>query len=150
MPDPSNSSGRSPGAALWGGRFDKAADPLFREINDSLAFDYRLLKQDIQGSQAWARALARAGVLTEPERVKLDSALTDLAHLADESPDTPLGSGQEDVHSWVESELIKSVGALGKKLHTGRSRNDQVATALRLWTRDQIDARLAEIRTAQR
>ena len=131
------------------GRFEKSADPLFCEINDSLGFDYRLLKQDIEGSQAWARALQRAGVLTESELAKLSSALADLAHLADESPDAPLGSGQEDVHSWVESELIKSVGDLGKKLHTGRSRNDQVATDLRLWTRDQIDARLTEIRAAQ-
>jgi argininosuccinate lyase len=132
------------------GRFDKAADPLFREINDSLGFDYRLLKQDIAGSQAWARALRRAGVLTEAELSKLSSALADLAHLADESPDAPLGSGQEDVHSWVESELIKAVGDLGKKLHTGRSRNDQVATDVRLWVREQIDARIAEIKTAQR
>jgi argininosuccinate lyase len=132
------------------GRFDKAADPLFREINDSLGFDYRLLKQDIQGSIAWASALARAGVLTESERAKLASALNDLDHLADEQPDAPLGSGQEDVHSWVESELIKAVGDLGKKLHTGRSRNDQVATDVRLWARDQIDARLGEIRAAQR
>ncbi len=138
------------GPALWGGRFDKAADPLFREINDSLGFDYRLLKQDIQGSVAWASALARAKVLTDAERDKLHSALRDLAHLADEQPDVPLGSGHEDVHSWVESELIKAVGDLGKKLHTGRSRNDQVATDLRLWTRGEIDARLAEVRTAQR
>src|SRR5262245_34440096 len=86
------------GAALWGGRFDKAADPLFREINDSLGFDYRLLKQDIQGSVAWAAALKRAGVLEGAECDKLQSALRDLAHLAEEQPDVPLGSGQEDVH----------------------------------------------------
>jgi argininosuccinate lyase/amino-acid N-acetyltransferase len=132
------------------GRFSKAADPLFREINDSLGFDYRLLKQDITGSIAWAGAIHRAGILTGPEHAKLVSALNDLAHLADEQPDAPLGSGQEDVHSWVESELIKAVGDLGKKLHTGRSRNDQVATDLRLWIREQIDARLSEIRAAQR
>jgi argininosuccinate lyase len=132
------------------GRFSKAADPLFREINDSLGFDYRLLKQDIQGSIAWAVALNRAGVLSGDEHRRLVSALNDLAHLADEQPDAPLGSNQEDVHSWVESELIKAVGHLGKKLHTGRSRNDQVATDLRLWTRAEIDARLAEILAAQR
>jgi argininosuccinate lyase len=132
------------------GRFSKQADPLFREINDSLGFDFRLLKQDIAGSIAWAGAIHRAGILTEAERVKLVSALSDLLHLAEEQPDAPVGSGQEDVHSWVESELIRSVGDLGKKLHTGRSRNDQVATDLRLWTREQIDSRLAEIRAAQR
>ena len=64
------------------GRFDKAADPLFREINDSLGFDYRLLKQDVEGSIAWAAALARAEVLNEAERATLTSALKDLAHLA--------------------------------------------------------------------
>ncbi len=132
------------------GRFDKAADPLFREINDSLGFDYRLLKQDITGSIAWAGALSRAEVLTEDEHARLVSGLRDLAHLADEQPDAPLGSGQEDVHSWVETELIKLVGDLGKKLHTGRSRNDQVATDLRLWTREEIDHRIAEVRAAQR
>ncbi|MEX2219074.1 MAG: argininosuccinate lyase [Phycisphaerales bacterium] len=131
------------------GRFDKAADPLFREINDSLGFDYRLLKHDIVGSLAWARALERTGILTDAELTRITSALTDLAQLAAESPDNPLGSGHEDVHSWVEAELIKAVGDLGKKLHTGRSRNDQVATDIRLWARDQIDARLAEIREAQ-
>src|SRR5687767_13281062 len=98
--------------ALWGGRFDKAADPLFREINDSLGFDYRLARQDIAGSVAWAGAIHRAGVLTADEHKRLVSALADLAHLVEEQPDAPLGSGggHEDVHSWVESELIKAVG----------------------------------------
>jgi argininosuccinate lyase / amino-acid N-acetyltransferase len=136
--------------ALWGGRFDKAADPLFREINDSLPFDYLLLKEDIAGSIAWARALHGAQVLTADELARLESALKDLAQVAEDTPDAPLGSGQEDIHSWVESELIRAVGDLGKKLHTGRSRNDQVATDLRLWTRAQIDIRLAEVREAQR
>jgi argininosuccinate lyase len=132
------------------GRFDKSADPLFREINDSLGFDYRLLKEDIQGSIAWAAAIQRAGIISAEELTRLTSALEDVALVADEQPDAPLGSGQEDVHSWVEAELIKSVGDLGKKLHTGRSRNDQVATDLRLWTRAQIDGRLEEVREAQR
>ncbi len=134
--------------ALWGGRFEKGADPLFSEINDSLGFDYRLVKQDIAGSIAWAKAIQRAGVLSADELKRLTSALNDLAALAEENAEAALGSGQEDVHSWVESELIKAVGDLGKKLHTGRSRNDQVATDLRLWTREAIDARLVEIREA--
>ncbi len=132
------------------GRFSKAADPLFREINDSLGFDYTLLKQDIAGSIAWAGAIRRVGVITGDEHTRLVSALNDLLHLAEEQPDAPLGSGQEDVHSWVETELIRAVGDLGKKLHTGRSRNDQVATDLRLWVREELDARLAEVRNAQR
>jgi argininosuccinate lyase/amino-acid N-acetyltransferase len=139
-----------PHRGMASGRFGKAADPLFREINDSLSFDYRLLREDIACSIAWAAAIKRAGVLTPEEHLRLASALQDLLHLADEQPAAPLGSGQEDVHSWVEAELIRAVGELGKKLHTGRSRNDQVATDLRLWTREQIDARLAEIRAAQR
>lgn len=142
-------SARAATPALWGGRFDKAADPLFREINDSLPFDYLLLKEDITGSIAWARALHSAKVLTADELARLESALSDLAQVAEDTPDAPLGSGQEDIHSWVESELIKAVGDLGKKLHTGRSRNDQVATDLRLWTRAQIDTRLEELRDAQ-
>jgi argininosuccinate lyase len=134
------------------GRFSKESDPLFREINDSLGFDHCLLKEDIRGSIAWARALERAGVIDMQQRDHLVSALTDLETLAEEQPDAPLASAAraEDVHSWVETELIKAVGDLGKKLHTGRSRNDQVATDLRLWTRDQIDARVGELRTAQR
>lgn len=139
-----------PRQGMASGRFSKQADPLFREINDSLGFDYRLLKQDIAGSVAWAGAIHRAGILKDDEHKQLVSALNDLAHLAEEQPDAPLGSGQEDVHSWVEAELIKAVGDLGKKLHTGRSRNDQVATDLRLWTREEIDARLAEVRDAKR
>ncbi|MFM9996184.1 MAG: argininosuccinate lyase [Phycisphaerales bacterium] len=134
--------------ALWGGRFDKAADPLFREINDSLGFDYRLAPQDIAGSIAWARAIQRAGVITADELKRLTSALNDLAKLIEEQPDAPVKSAHEDIHSWVEAELVKAVGDLGKKLHTGRSRNDQVATDLRLWTRGAIDTRLAEIKAA--
>jgi argininosuccinate lyase len=136
--------------SMWGGRFEKPADPLFREINDSLDFDYRLLKEDLAGSIAWARALHGAGVLTSEELARLVSALGELAAAAERDPNAPLGSGQEDVHSWVEAELIKAVGDLGKKLHTGRSRNDQVATDLRLWVRAQLDARAAELREAQR
>jgi argininosuccinate lyase len=136
------------------GRFSKESDPLFREINDSLGFDYRLLRQDIRGSIAWAHAIEKAGVIEGGERAKLVSALQDMEALAQEDPRAPINHPSEkraeDVHSWVESELIRAVGDLGKKLHTGRSRNDQVATDLRLWTRDEIDARVGELRAAQR
>ncbi|MBL9030616.1 MAG: argininosuccinate lyase [Phycisphaerae bacterium] len=132
------------------GRFEKDADPLFREINDSLAFDVRLATQDIAGSAAWARAIHRAGVIDAGELARLESALGDLAGIIARDPSAPGGTGHEDIHSWVEAELVARVGALGKKLHTGRSRNDQVATDLRLWCRGAIDVRLGEVRVAQR
>ncbi|MCC6426100.1 MAG: argininosuccinate lyase [Phycisphaerales bacterium] len=136
--------------ALWGGRFKGQSDPLFRRFNDSLPFDYRLLMEDIAGSIAWAKAIRRAGVLDDAELAQLLAALAELAILAQQNPAAPLGSGEEDIHSWVETQLIKRTGNLGKKLHTGRSRNDQVATDLRLWTRSQIDARQAELLDLQR
>jgi argininosuccinate lyase len=141
-------SQEKPGA-MWGGRFDKQADPLFRAFNDSLPFDWRLVQEDITGSIAWAAALGRAKILTAREVTDLTAALRDLAKDAAKIPNPPTDSGAEDVHSWVESRLIERLGDLGKKLHTGRSRNDQVATDLRLWTRSAIAARLAEVREAQ-
>jgi argininosuccinate lyase len=138
--------------AMWGGRFRNAPDPLFREINDSLSFDHRLAREDIEGSMAWARALERAGVLSGDERARLESALTELLDRVVADPELPLrgeDSPDEDIHSWVERQLIARTGDLGKKLHTGRSRNDQVATDLRLWTRRAIDARVEECRRAQ-
>jgi argininosuccinate lyase len=137
------------------GRFSKDADPLFREINDSLGFDCRLAREDIEGSIAWARAIERVGILNSAERDSLIAALTELAAIIARDPSAPLSpqanaSRAEDIHSWVEAQLIARVGDLGKKLHTGRSRNDQVATDLRLWTRAAIDARLAEIADARR
>jgi argininosuccinate lyase len=136
--------------ALWGGRFESGPDALFREFNDSLRFDFRLAPQDISGSIGWAGAICRAGVLTQDEHAKLVAALRALGEEIAANPTTPLGSGAEDIHSWVESRLIERVGSLGKKLHTGRSRNDQVATDLRLWTRDEIDMRLTELHDLRR
>jgi argininosuccinate lyase/amino-acid N-acetyltransferase len=135
--------------AMWGGRFAGASDPLFRDLNDSLRFDYRLVAQDVRGSIAWARALARAQVLTAEEAERLAEALGAVADLAAANPRAVSEGAEEDVHSWVEARLIERVGDLGKKLHTGRSRNDQVATDLRLFTRDEIAARIAELRAAQ-
>ncbi len=134
------------------GRFSRDSDPLFREINDSLPFDFRLAREDIEGSIAWARAIEKVGVLTSQESERLVAALQVLATLIERDPQAPLqGPGaHEDIHSWVESQLIDRVGDLGKKLHTGRSRNDQVATDLRLWTRRAIDTRLAELKDARR
>ncbi|KZX68396.1 amino-acid acetyltransferase [Vibrio sp. HI00D65] len=123
--------------ALWGGRFTQAADTRFKDFNDSLRFDYRLAEQDIVGSIAWSKALLSVNVLTEEEQQKLELALNELKLEVMEDPEQILRSDSEDIHSWVEQQLIGKVGDLGKKLHTGRSRNDQVATDLKLWCRQQ-------------
>ncbi|MCB9840926.1 MAG: argininosuccinate lyase [Phycisphaeraceae bacterium] len=130
---------------MWGGRFGEAGHPLFRAFNDSLRFDYRLAGHDLAGSIAWADGLRGAGVLTDDECGRLIDAMKGLMREVAADPRTPLGGADEDVHSWIERRLTESLGALGKKLHTGRSRNDEVATALRLWVRDEIDARLGEL-----
>ncbi|HAS6980925.1 argininosuccinate lyase [Vibrio parahaemolyticus] len=123
--------------ALWGGRFTQAADTRFKEFNDSLRFDYRLAEQDIVGSIAWSKALLSVGVLSAEEQQKLELALNELKLEVMEDPHQILRSDAEDIHSWVEQQLISKVSDLGKKLHTGRSRNDQVATDLKLWCRQQ-------------
>ncbi|CDH07148.1 argininosuccinate lyase [Xenorhabdus bovienii str. oregonense] len=124
--------------ALWGGRFSQEADQRFKQFNDSLRFDYRLAEQDIIGSVAWSKALVMVGVLASEEQQKLELALNELLGEVRANPKAILQSDAEDIHSWVEGQLIAKVGDLGKKLHTGRSRNDQVATDLKLWCKDQI------------
>jgi argininosuccinate lyase / amino-acid N-acetyltransferase len=135
--------------ALWGGRFESGPDALFKALNDSLRFDYRLAEQDIEGSIAWANAIHRAGVLTAQEAETVTLALHALQTEVRMNPDLPARDADEDIHSWVERKLIERVGLLGKKLHTGRSRNDQVATDLRLWTRRAINNRLEELNEAR-
>ncbi|MFW5386316.1 MULTISPECIES: argininosuccinate lyase [unclassified Yersinia (in: enterobacteria)] len=130
--------------ALWGGRFSQAADQRFKQFNDSLRFDYRLAEQDIIGSVAWSKALVTVGVLTATEQQQLEQALDALQKEVQADPQAILNSDAEDIHSWVETKLIDKVGDLGKKLHTGRSRNDQVATDLKLWCKFQI----TELQTA--
>ncbi|WP_288477763.1 argininosuccinate lyase [uncultured Pantoea sp.] len=135
--------------ALWGGRFTQAADQRFKQFNDSLRFDYRLAEQDIIGSVAWSKALVTVNVLTQDEQQQLEAALNTLLQDVRENPEQILQSDAEDIHSWVEGQLIDKVGALGKKLHTGRSRNDQVATDLKLWCKLQIEALLGATRDLQ-
>ena len=132
--------------ALWGGRFTQAADQRFKQFNDSLRFDYRLAEQDIVGSVAWSKALVTVGVLTAEEQAQLEEALNVLLEDVRARPQQILESDAEDIHSWVEGKLIDKVGQLGKKLHTGRSRNDQVATDLKLWCKDTV----GELLTANR
>ncbi|MEL5568151.1 argininosuccinate lyase [Serratia ureilytica] len=124
--------------ALWGGRFTQAADQRFKQLNDSLRFDYRLAEQDIVGSVAWSKALVTVNVLTATEQQQLEQALNTLLTEVQADPLAIVQSDAEDIHSWVEQKLIEKVGDLGKKLHTGRSRNDQVATDLKLWCKKQI------------
>ncbi|MGC6389528.1 argininosuccinate lyase [Ewingella sp. S1.OA.A_B6] len=124
--------------ALWGGRFSQAADQRFKELNDSLRFDYRLAEQDIVGSVAWSKALVTVNVLTADEQLQLEEALNILLEEVRANSRAILESDAEDIHSWVEQKLIDKVGNLGKKLHTGRSRNDQVATDLKLWCKEQV------------
>ena len=125
--------------ALWGGRFAGEADPRFKAFNDSLRFDARLGIADVAGSIAWASALHRAGVLEDAEHARLTAALRELGEAIAAGRLAPAAGADEDIHSWVERELVARVGDLGKKLHTGRSRNDQVATDLRLWLREAVD-----------
>lgn len=135
--------------ALWGGRFSQAADQRFKQFNDSLRFDYRLAEQDITGSVAWSKALVTVNVLTVEEQQKLEDALGILLEEVQANPEAILASDAEDIHSWVETQLINKVGDLGKKLHTGRSRNDQVATDLKLWCKNEIGELLQTVQQLQ-
>jgi argininosuccinate lyase len=120
---------------LWGGRFKSETDKLMEEFNSSISFDIRLLKHDILGSIAHAKGLYKAGVLTEDELNLIEKGLKEILD------ETNVGEipNDEDVHSYVERLLTEKIGDVGRKLHTGRSRNDQVATDERLYLRDEID-----------
>ncbi|MGJ8691716.1 MAG: argininosuccinate lyase [Thalassotalea sp.] len=122
--------------ALWGGRFKGEASVQFKKFNDSLPVDYRMAVQDIVGSIAWAGAIHSVGVLNADEHTRLVAALNELKESVEADPEQILTSDAEDIHSWVEGKLIDATGDLGKKLHTGRSRNDQVATDLKLWCKE--------------
>jgi len=124
---------------LWGGRFSSEADPLFDRFNASLPFDHVLLESDIQGNLAYARALERAGVFTARERERVERGLRSILIAHRKNPRLVVESKAEDVHTYVEQELEKRVGRLALKLHTGRSRNDQVATDLRLFLRSRCE-----------
>lgn len=135
--------------ALWGGRFTQEADQKFKFFNDSLRFDYRLALQDIDGSIGWAKAITSVGVLTEEEHQQLVAALKELRAEIEPKIEIILKDDAEDIHSWVESKLIEKVGDLGKKLHTGRSRNDQVAVDMKMWCKAQVIVMRERIRNLQ-
>ena len=126
---------------IWGGRFEGEPSDLLRAFNDSFPFDQQLFAEDVEGSIAWTEALQRAGVLTGEESKKIVSGLIAVA------PPAPAQLREfEDVHSYVEAKLRESIGPLAGKLHTGRSRNDQVATDLKLWLGRACDEAIANIR----
>lgn len=120
---------------LWGGRFASDEDPFFAQFNDSLSFDRQLLEADIEGSIAYARALERAGVFTGKERLAVEKGLHRVLEENRRDPEIIARSQAEDVHTYVEEALREKTGTLALKLHTGRSRNDQVSTDLRLYLR---------------
>ena len=122
---------------LWGGRFSDALDPLMEEFNASIAFDRRLWQADIRGSQAYAQALARAGLLTAYEAEQIVAGLEQVAGEW-RAEQFEVKAGDEDIHTANERRLTELIGPVAGKLHTGRSRNDQVATDLRLWLREEL------------
>jgi len=129
---------------LWGGRFQGKADPQFAEFNNSFRFDRRLFAVDVRASVAWCEALERAGVLTSTEADQIRNGLESVR-----AEGVPEQSAAEDVHSFVEARLVELIGDTGRKLHTGRSRNDQVATDFRLWMREALDDLSGLVREVQ-
>ena len=122
---------------LWGGRFTEGANETFAEFNNSFKFDRRLFGADIRASVAHCDGLFHAGVLTRLEAERIKNGLITLLKRADFDKNY-FDDAAEDVHSFIESKLVQLIGDTGRKLHTGRSRNDQVATAFRLWLREEI------------
>lgn len=124
-------------AQLWGGRFTKETDKLVYDFNASISFDKRFYAQDIRGSIAHVTMLAKQGILTEEEKEKIIEGLQGIWRDVEDKT-LPITEEYEDIHSFVEANLTDRIGDVGKKLHTGRSRNDQVALDMKLYTRDEI------------
>lgn len=136
------------GNTMWGGRFETGASDIMTEINSSIAYDQRFYRQDIRGSIAHAQMLGKTGILSAEESATLVKGLETI--LADiEAGKIEFDMSLEDIHMNVESILTERVGAVGGKLHTARSRNDQVATDFRLWVRDAIDEVITQIDALQ-
>jgi len=137
-PDVSSKMSDNQQNQLWGGRFSESTDAFVQAFTASVGFDRRMYRQDIQGSQAHATMLAEAGVLTGDERDAIIQGLDEI-RAEIEAGEFQWSVALEDVHMNIEARLTDKIGITGKKLHTGRSRNDQVATDIRLWLRDEID-----------
>jgi argininosuccinate lyase len=131
---------------LWGGRFTGETDQLVEAFNESLSFDRRFYKQDITGSIAHARMLGRQGIIPEDDARKIVAGLEEI--LKDiEDGKLKIEGDAEDIHSFIEAELTQRIGEPGKRLHTGRSRNDQVALDMKLYTRDELDDMIGHLET---
>lgn len=126
-------------AQLWGGRFTKETDQMVYQFNASISFDKRFYAQDIRGSIAHVMMLAKQGILTEEEQQKMISGLEGILRDIEDGV-LEISDRYEDIHSFVEATLIERIGEPGKKLHTGRSRNDQVALDMKLYIRDEVYA----------
>jgi argininosuccinate lyase len=123
---------------LWGGRFETGPSEIFERFSGSLDFDRRLIEADIRGSQAFARALERAGILSAAERAQIVEAFDSIRAQA-ATPEFYAGATDEDVHTLVIRKLKEQAGAVADKIHTGRSRNEQVSLDTRLWLREECD-----------
>jgi argininosuccinate lyase len=134
---------------LWGGRFTGKSDPEFAIFNNSFRFDRRLFAADVRASIAYCKALAAADVITNDEADRIRIGLQTILDNARDNANYLQESDAEDVHSFVEARLVELAGEPGRKLHTGRSRNDQVATDMRLWLREAIDEASSRLRDTQ-
>src|SRR6266404_5932489 len=134
---------------LWGGRFTGKTDPAFADFNRSFSFDRRLFEAEIRASVAHCNGLLGAGVLTDHEAATITKALRVILEHGKGDPEYFDKWPQEDIHTFIEAHLLEMAGDIGRKLHTGRSRNDQVATDLRLWLRQAIDDVCSHLRDAQ-
>src|SRR5690348_5561499 len=129
---------------LWGGRFESGPSEMFEEFSGSLRFDRKLIFADVEGSQAFARALEKQGIVTRAECDRIVAAFVEIGREAQDDPKYFEGANDEDVHTFVIRKLTDKVGALSAKIHTGRSRNEQVSLDVRLYLRTACDTVLRE------
>src|SRR2546426_1399952 len=132
---------------LWQGRFEEDSDPVFEKMNRSLGVDAVLLEVDIRASRAHARALLGCGILSQEEWKAIDQGLEQI--LSEYTPDQVKATPYEDIHTFVEATLASKIGPAAGKLHTGRSRNDQVATDFRLFVRKSVALIIADLEALQ-
>lgn len=144
-----NTEETNPAEKLWGGRFSESTDAFVEAFTASINFDQRLYKQDIAGSKAHAQMLQKVGILSADELQAIHQGLDEI-HADIEAGKLEWSVQLEDIHMNIESRLTDKIGITGKKLHTGRSRNDQIATDIRLWLREQIDHSISEIKRLQK
>ena len=136
-----NSEQQQSATKMWSGRFREPLDPTFESWQRSFPFDWRLVPYEVEASIAHARAIEVAGILTSEELLQMEQGLRAVAKLKDIAKN----EHAEDVHHYVELELTKQIGDLALKLHTGRSRNEQIATDMRLFVRDAIEIGRAHV-----